>query len=47
VGIQIVDTIKMGDSERTVDSAAHSMVQDLIEALATVEEGSSLLMTDD
>ncbi|MFQ3271143.1 MAG: branched-subunit amino acid aminotransferase/4-amino-4-deoxychorismate lyase, partial [Lentimonas sp.] len=42
VGIQIVDTIKMGDSERTVDSAAHSMVQDLIEALATVEEGSSL-----
>ena len=47
VGIQIVDTIKMGEAERTVDSATHPMVQDLLEALATVEEGSALPMTDD
>lgn len=47
VGIQPVDTIKMGEAERTVDGAAHPIVQDLIEALATVEDGSALLMTDD
>ena len=47
VGIQIVDTIKIGESQREVECAAHPMVQDLIEALATVEDGSSMLMTDD
>ena len=47
VGIQSVDTIRMGEAERDIDSAAHPLVQDLIEALATVEAGSSLLMTDE
>ncbi|CAA6677451.1 MULTISPECIES: aminotransferase class IV [unclassified Lentimonas] len=42
VGIQPVDTIMMGDAQREVNSSSHPMVLDLIEALAAVEAGSSL-----
>jgi branched-subunit amino acid aminotransferase/4-amino-4-deoxychorismate lyase len=46
-GIQIVDTIQFGEVERVLDSAAHSIVQDLMEALETVELEGARCVSDD
>lgn len=46
-GIQIVNTIQFGEVERVLDSAAHSIVQDLMEALETVELEGARCVSDD
>jgi len=47
VGIQVVDTIQFGEVARALDSGGHSIVQDLMEALETVELEGALCVFDD